>query len=43
MNDATMSSNYRRHDLNQQASLALDGNGKSYFHTKCGANEWWSA
>jgi hypothetical protein len=40
---ATMSSNYRKGDLNKEASLALDTNEKSYFHTKCGADEWWSA
>lgn len=43
MKGATMSSNYRKGDKNQAAALALDRNGKSYFHTKCGADEWWSA
>jgi hypothetical protein len=43
MKDATMSSNYRKGDLNEHASIALDGDEKTYFHTKCGADEWWSA
>jgi len=31
--------------LNEAAALALDASsGKStYFHTKCGKDEWWSA
>lgn len=43
MKGATMSSNYRKGDINKEAGLALDGNDKTYFHTKCGADEWWSA
>lgn len=43
LKSATMSSNYRKGDLNTEASIALDGNDATYFHTKCGADEWWSA
>lgn len=43
MKGATMSSNYRKGDKNKAAALALDSDQKSYFHTKCGADEWWSA
>jgi len=43
MKSATMSSNYRKGDLNKEAALALDSDGKSFFHTKCGKSEWWSA
>lgn len=45
MKDATMSSNYRKSDAAKDAALALDDtpNKKSFFHTKCGSDEWWSA
>lgn len=36
MKGATMSSNYLKGDKNKAAALALDSDGKSYFHTKCG-------
>jgi len=39
-----MSSNYRKGSNEEGAALALDSSDKkSYFHTKCGKNEWWSA
>lgn len=37
-----MSSNYRKGDLDKEAALALNRDQKSYFHTKCGEDEWWS-
>jgi hypothetical protein len=43
LNSATMSSNYRKGDLDAEAAIALDKNEKTYFHTKCGEDEWWSA
>jgi len=43
MKGATMSSNYLKGDLNKAAALALDTDGNTHFHTKCGKNEWWSA
>lgn len=43
LKEATMSSNYRKGDINKAAQLAIDGDVNSYFHTKCGADEWWSA
>lgn len=38
-----MSTNYRKGDAAAEAAIALDGNDQTYFHTKCGADEWWSA
>jgi len=43
MKGATMSSNYRKGDKDKAAALAIDGDQTTYFHTKCGADEWWSA
>jgi phosphotransferase system HPr-like phosphotransfer protein len=40
---ATMSSNYRKGDVGKEASIALDADVNTNFHTKCGADEWWSA
>jgi hypothetical protein len=40
-----MSSQYRKSKLNEDAAIALDQtpNKKTYFHTKCNSDEWWSA
>jgi len=43
MKGATMSTNYRKGDKDQAAAAAIDNDEKTYFHTKCGADEWWSA
>lgn len=43
MKGATMSSNYRKGDKDKAAAQAIDGDEKTFFHTKCGADEWWSA
>jgi len=43
MQDAMMSSNYRKGDVSEEASLALNDDVNTYFHTKCEADEWWSA
>ena len=40
---ATMSSNYRKGDLDAEAGIALGKDATTYFHTKCGEDEWWSA
>lgn len=38
-----MSSNYRKGDKDEAAQQAIDNKKDSYFHTKCGADEWWAA
>jgi len=43
LRSANMSSNYRKGDTKAAASLAIDKAANTYFHTKCGADEWWSA
>lgn len=43
MSGALMSSNYRKGDISKEAAIALNGDDKSYFHTKCAQDEWWSA
>ena len=49
MKDADISSNYRKGDKKAEAFKAIDkevgegAGGAGYFHTKGGADEWWSA
>lgn len=43
MSGAQMSSNYRKGDAEASAAYALDGDAQTYFHTKCGEDEWWAA
>ena len=38
-----MSSNYRSGDADVAAAQAIDSKTDSYFHTKCGMDEWWAA
>jgi hypothetical protein len=43
LRDSTMSSHSRGGDVKKESLIALDGDKKTYIHTNCGEDEWWSA
>jgi hypothetical protein len=43
LRDSTMSSHSRGGDVKKESLIALDGDQKTYIHTNCGEDEWWSA